>query len=428
MKRVFALLITLLLALGLCAPALAAQEGSYEIANPYRDVVWGGHDGWDAYRSNLHGHTTFSDGTDDMQSMVEAYYAHGYDVIANTDHGVTSVPWDKRPKILPLLHLPNINRTHELLSSERVSEINAGAGRGGRGMLQVPMGNELQAATPYKSHVVGLYTDWGQGWLGFSFDYRIPIAGVHRNGGITFIAHPGDWLESKDDPAIARDPGNVNYFADILRDYDSCLGIEIYNAADNETRYDRIFWDQLLMRLMPEGRPVWGFAVDDSHNVGDVGRQATMLLMPGRTAADVRACLESGAFLACSRRDRVLGIDVSDKSIPFPGVTNIVVEGNTITLEAIDYTTIEWIADGEVVGEGPVVDLTDPRITCYVRAQIIGEGGITATQPFGVDKGDGYTHPDDAPKGLEKALWYAKMVLTRNVAAFLAEFIVKQFA
>jgi len=426
MKRVFALLITLLLALGLCVPALAAQEGGYVIANPYKDVVWDGENAWGAYTSNLHGHTTFSDGTDDMQSMVEAYYAHGYDVIANTDHGVTSVPWDERPKILPLLHLPNINRTHALLTAERAKEINDGAGRGGRGMLQVPMGNELQAATPYKSHVVGLYTDWGQGWLGFSFDYRIPIAGVHKNGGITFIAHPGDWLGSKDDPAIAREPGNVNFFADILRDYDSCLGIEIYNGSDNETRHDRIFWDELLMRLMPEGRPVWGFAVDDSHNVGDVNRQASVLLMPANTTDNVRACLESGAFLACSRRDRVLDIDVSDKSIPFPGVTNITVEGNTITLEANNYTKIEWIADGEVVGTGLSVDVSDGKIASYVRAQLIGSGGITATQPFRVNKIE--RHPGDALQGWEKFAWTAKMVLTKNVAGFLVEFILKQFA
>jgi len=429
MKRLFAILLTLLLALGLGVPALASGVNDYVITNPYKDVVWSGEGAWGAYKGNLHSHTTFSDGNDDLKSMVEAYYIQEYDFIANADHGVVSKPWDQRPQTVFPLDAPNWFSSQEVLASERLAEINAGTGRpSGRPMIQVPQGIELQAATVFKSHLVGLYGGWGQGYLGSSADYRISVAGTQRAGGVTFIAHPGDWLGSEHNPAAARDPANVNYFADILRDYKSCLGIEVYNGSDGPTRHDRVLWDQLLMRLMPEKRPVWGFAVDDSHNTNDIGRAATIHFMPANTADNIRRSLETGAFLACSRRDRIrLPEFVGDKDTPYPGITNIIIAGNTITLEADSYTEIEWIADGEIVGTGQSIDLSNPKITCYVRAQLIGPGGITATQPFGVDKGDGYTNPDDSLKGFAKLWWTINLYLTRNVFGWLVENIADLF-
>jgi len=401
------------------------QEESYVITNPYKDVDWSV---WGAYKGNLHTHTTFSDGTEDLKSMAEEYYNQGYDVIANTDHGVVSKPWNQKPQTVFPLNVISIGKPNDVLSAERMQELIGGAGRDGRGMIQVPLGIELQAATVYKSHVVGLYGGWGQNWIGLSTDYRIPIAGTQKSGGVSIIAHPGDWLKSESNPAAAKDPANVNFFADILRDYESCLGIEIYNGSDGVTRQDRVLWDQLLMRLMPEKRQVWGFSNDDSHNLGDIGRTAEILFMPSNTADNVRTCIETGAFLACSRRDRIrLPEFTGDKDVPYPGITNIIVEGNTITLEANNYSEIEWIADGEIIGTGLSIDLTNEKITSYVRAQLIGDGGITATQPFGVDKGDGYRHPNDAPQGLEKLQWTVNLYLTKNVFGWAIENIAKLF-
>ena len=431
MKRTFAVLMCALLGLAFAMPAFAAG-GNYDITNPYEDVVWEGTGKWEAYKVNLHTHTTFSDGTDDLKSMAEEYYRQGYDAVANTDHGVVSKPWDQKPRTVFPLNVASIGKPNDILSSARLAEMNGGVGgnRSGRKMIQVPRGIELNAATVYKNHVVGLYTDWGYSWFGLSTDYRTPIAGVQRCGGVSFIAHPGDWIKSEHNPAAAKDPANVHFFADILKDYPSCLGIEVYNGSDGVTRQDRVLWDQLLMRLIPEGRQVWGLAVDDSHNVGDVGRTATIHFMPANTEENIRASLESGALLACSRRDRVHPLDIqADKSNPFPSVTKIEVAGETITLTPTDTALVEWIADGEVIATGNSIDLRTyaDEITCYVRAQLIGPGGIAATQAFGVDKGDGYRHPDDAPKGWDRFVWYLNMYLTKNVFGWLIENIVKLF-
>ncbi|MCL2301295.1 MAG: PHP domain-containing protein [Firmicutes bacterium] len=428
MKRFFAAGLALLLALALSAPAFALEEKAYMVNNPYKDVVW---DVWEPFKANLHTHTTFSDGTDSLAAMAEAYYAQGYEVIANTDHGVISKPWDQKPVTVFPLNVVNIGKPSDVLTSARMAEMNAGVGenRNGRKMIQVPLGIEMNAATVFKSHVVGLYGGWGYAWFGLSTDFRIPIAGTQRCGGVSVIAHPGDWIKSAGDADIARDPANVNFFADILRDYDSCLGMEAYNGGDSVTRHDRVLWDQLLMRLMPEGRHVWGFANDDSHNTRDIGRTAEILFMEKNTPEDVRNCIETGAFLACSHRDNPMNID-GDRTKPFPGITKVTVtpDAKSITLVANEYDTITWITDGEeVAGSGLTVDLTQAKVKSYVRAQLVNADGVTLTQPFGVDKGDGYRHPDDSLKGWEKVKWTLNLYLTKNVFGWIVVNIGKLF-
>jgi len=397
-----------------------------KIENPYKDVVWSGEGAWGAFKANLHTHTTFSDAPLSLKESVEEYYRLGYDVLATADHGVVSRPWDKRPRTVPPFNWPQLLRSHELLSGERLREIAAGADRGGRGMTQVPKAIEINCATLYKNHVVGLFGGWGQGRWGRINDFRRPVARTQKRGGITFIAHPGDWIRSKFNRAAAEDPANIHFFASILRKYPSCLGMEAYNSSDSPTRHDRVLWDELLGRLMPE-RQVFGFANDDSHFMRDIGNTAETLFMPANTVENVRACLESGAFLACSRYDRVRFDDhPRDKEAPFPGAASIMVEGESITVTpATADTQVEWIADGNIIHTGDSIDLSEHAqdITCYVRAQLVGPGGIASTQAFGVDKGDGWRHPDDALHGWALAKWYIRLYLTKNNFVWIAETI-----
>jgi len=421
MKRLFAVALVLLLALGLSLPAFAV--GGYTIANPYKNVDW---DAWDAYKANLHTHTTFSDGNMDLADVVEAYYDQGYDALAIADHGVVQAAWDKWPKTMPPLDIPHWFSNRQVLTSARLAEITAGADRDGRGMIQVPLGIEMNAATVYKNHLVGLYGGWGWYWIGFGIDYRIPVSMTQKRGGVTFLAHPGDWAGDVNDKDI------VNYHADIFRDYPSLLGMEVYNRVDTVTRHDRKLWDNLLARLTPEGVQVFAFANDDSHVLTDIGCTAELLYMPSNSTANVRKCLESGAFLACSRRDRIVLGDqfVGDYNAPFPSLERITIAGDVITLDTAGTTKVEWIADGKVILSGSdSIDLAAyaDQITCYVRAQLIGPGGISATQAFGVDKGDGYKFPDDSRKGFDKFMWTAELVMRRSLFMFLYETIAKLF-
>lgn len=422
MKRLTAIALVLVLAAGLSIPAFAAQS-EYTITDPYKDVKWGE---WELYKANLHTHTTFSDGGMHLSDVVEAYYSEGYDVLSITDHGVLGKDWDTRPLTVPPLDIQNwFSGKRTVLDTKRYDEIKAGTGRESkRGMLPITTGIEMNAAVIMKNHVNGYFANWGQGWIGLENDYRTPIAMTEKNGGISYINHPGDWADD------VNDPDTINFFANILRDYDSCLGMEVYNRVDTVTRHDRTLWDHLLTRLMPEKRPVLGFANDDSHKRSDIGGTAELMYMPKNTVENVRTCMETGAFLASSRRDRIVLGDgdeyVGDTSKPFPSVTNITKGGNKITLAAADTTEITWITDGGVtVGTGDTVDLTDARIKSYVRAQLVDEGGISLTQAFGIDKGDGYQFADDSLQGWDLFVWYIKMNLQKNIIAKLINEIAK---
>lgn len=419
MKRLTVIVLALVLVAGLLIPAAAAE--SYSVTNPYKDVVWGE---WDVYKTNLHTHSTFSDGGMHLSDVVEEYYKQGYDALAITDHGVVGKAWDTKPSTVFPLDIQNWFSGRTVLTTERLAEITAGKNRNGRGMLPVTSGIEMNAAVTMKNHVNGYFAGWGQGWWGIENDYRTPIAMTEQLGGISVINHPGDWADD------VNDTETITFFADILRDHPSCLGIEIYNRVDTVTRHDRVLWDNLLSRLMPEGRQVIGFANDDSHKLSDIGGTAELMYMESNTIENLRNCMETGAFLACSRYDRlVLGDDyVGDRTKPFPSLTNIKIKNNAITLAAADTTSIQWFTDGgKEVAKGATVDLTNPMIKSYVRAQLIGPGGISQTQAFGVDKGDNYRHEDDGLRGWDLVKWYIDLYWHKNPIAWVLNAIAGLF-
>lgn len=181
--------------------------------------------------------------------------------------------------------------------------------------------------------------------------------------------------------------------------------MEIINKLDNESRWDRIMWDNILMELMPEGRNVWGFSNDDTHSLNATGYAFNMMLMPELTIEETREAMENGTFYAVSRISRIDGINATypdgtdvrgsgNSSTLYmleqatPSLSNIVVDQdeNSIAIEGADYDLVEWIADGEVIATGNFIDLNDyqDKVGSYVRAELKSDTGIAFTQPFGV--------------------------------------------
>ena len=388
----------LLLPLGIGAGATGDVTGSktYTITNPYETVNW---NTWDHYKANLHTHSTVSDGKDAIVDVIEAYYAGGYDILAMTDHGVVNRGWNVMPTPVPILSFNMILGRPIPLSDERYTQITTGSDRGGRGMTDVPFGIELNAAVLTKSHVNGFFVDYGQNDWGKENDYEGPIAAVDALGGLTHINHPGDWLGSAKDINIAKDPKNIKFFADILKKYPSCLGIEVLNDRDSPTRHDRVLWDGLLESVIPTGRNVWGFANSDSHKMESIDTSFEVFMMPSNTVDNVRTAMETGTFFACGRTARPeLGDEFRGEG-QYPVVTNITVDHDLqrIAIEGTDYDTIQWIAKGEIIATGNSIDLNahEDEIGRYVRAQLKGPGGICFTQAFGTDDG---TPPTPEPQ------------------------------
>ena len=400
--------LALTLALGLfsqsafaAAPATQATQPAktaYAIVNPYESVDWAA---YGQYKADFHAHSTNSDGANLMKDMVEDHYAKGFDILAMTDHNHTTVAWDIPGYGRNVPGGSDLSVSGSLLTSARVAEIFAGAGRGGKGMISLLNTNE-------QSNVDHINTFWADFNNTGSDNMASIIAKAQELGGISHINHPGRYTggaNGNDAASIAasNNPANVQKYVDLFKTYPSLVGMEIINKIDNESKSDRILWDNILKEMMPQGRFVWGFSNDDSHALDSTGYAWNVMLMPELTEEATRTAMETGAFYAVSRVSRLDGINryypgtttevagAGDASTLYlleqktPSISNIVVNGSIITITGADYNSIEWIADGVVVATGNSIDVSEcAGINSYVRAQLKSATGIAFTQPFGV--------------------------------------------
>jgi hypothetical protein len=170
--------------------------------------------------------------------------------------------------------------------------------------------------------------------------------------------------------------------------------MEIINKKDDESRSERILWDNILQRTTPQGRNVWGFSNDDTHSNAATGYSFNVFVMPDNTLTNFNAAMYAGHFYAVARVARREGLRLggtNDNLIgQTPEITNITVNKKTasIIIEAKNHTRIDWISDGKEIASGNTINLISKKeeIGSYVRANVIGTGGIAFTQPFIVEK------------------------------------------
>ena len=434
MKKVIGMLLCAALMLGVFAvPAFAAS--SYRIVSPYEDVVWDGENAWNAYKGNLHTHSTVSDAEMDFNEMILEHYRQGFDFLAMTDHGVTGKAWNEEPTHLPLyLYQYIAGRKTTKLTQEEFEGVTSGTypvdGQPrGRGMTCVIGGNELNALTLTKCHVNGMFLPphVGDNHLGFENDHEGAVRLADNAGGLSFINHPGDWLHSNRDIGKVSDPKNVQYYADILLKYDSCLGMEVFNERNHVTQYDRILWDNVLMTCLPYGKRVIGFSNNDAHFHSHIDSSYSIFMMPENTVEQIKETMQSGAFFCVTRElseNNIIGpaegFDVRYSEAPIPMFRELTVDGHTVTIRAKDCETVQWIANGKVIASETVADQSG-EITytldldqiegaedfLYIRCELFGEGGCTLSQALVIDDGTPaktYT-PDTSLKAKAKSLW-----------------------
>ncbi len=435
MKKFLSVLLSVTLILGVCFGLTAAaadepeddasESADYTIVSPYEDVVWSGDGAWGAYRGNLHAHTTWSDADLDLQTMINEYYSYGYDFLALTDHATTGVPWNKEPKhVSPYWYQYLLGNKRNVLSDEDFAAITSGTYNDrGYGMTCVTGGNELNHLTLSKNHVNGFFktSDVGNDFAGYLIgsgrfspenfvgENEVGISNclkyVDDHDGICFINHPGDMLDSNAHPDVVTDPETVSYFGNLLVKYDSCIGMEVLNEVNTVTRYDRVFWDSMLMYCLPYGKNVIGFSNTDAHNKLNCDSSFEVFMMEENTEEKVKETMETGSFFCVSRclpgNDVYeIGpkedIDVRGTDIPYPMFNSVTVEGHKVTVTAENATEIQWIANGKVImkseiGSEPVVldldTIEGSEDFLYIRAEILGEGGITLTQALIIDNG-----------------------------------------
>ena len=273
-------------------------------------------------------------------------------------------------------------------------------------MVCVTGANELNNLTLTKSHVNAFYLPEGvgNGFGGVENGFEKAVKFTEKNGGFSIINHPGDWLESSNDISQVSKKENIEFFGDILLNYDTCLGMEVFNEKNSVTPFDRILWDNLLMYTLPYGKNVIGFSNTDAHVLQNIDSSFNIFMMEENTDENIRKTMQSGSsFLVtrCIKQGNDLigpekSFDVRNKDIPYPLFTKVAVDGHKITVKAKDAHTIQFIADGKVIykstvpGEEITLDLDTiegAENFSYVRAEAFGNGGLCLTQALVIDNG-----------------------------------------
>lgn len=412
-------LAALLLILPFAVGAQAAIKSRYIIHNPYASVDF---NSWKPYKAQLHCHTNASDGYLTVEEVVQKHYDYGFNILAITDHGTINRGWNNEPQLVPIIRLVKYERTQlakiEPLSQEVYESFINGTAKTTNGekrfggMIDVPKGIELNAATPVcDCHLTGYFSDYGQGLIGVYGDYETPSAGVKDYGGISMLSHVGEYVypdkDSADHVGQPVDEYFVNKFARLFIDNaGSSVGMGINSATDAHTRCDRILYDQILKKTIPNGVVPWAFTFSDSHNERSINDAYTIHYMPELSNPELRKSMETGTLFGVSHYSNGVELNgmpempgykdedcdnVNWASNDTPLVTRVSVNDTlgTISVLGKNFDQITWIADGEVIKRGGLealtLNLNDYDIDYFVRFYITGPDGICYSQPFVVD-------------------------------------------
>jgi len=353
------------------------------IESPYDGVNW---ETYGQYKSALHTHTTRSDGANTLAQMIEEKYRQDFDIVAITDHNITNNSWTtglgrltaERYDAMVAGTAPKIKLDGTLETTPR-----------GKGILRLSHTNEQSRG----EHINSFFVDWNNPT---SSNIANNILGVGTRGGVSFINHIGRYTHlNSPDIAVAvaksNEPETITKYVNLIMSHPSCMGLEIMNRRDKETTSDRVLWDNILKQTIPLGRNVWGFSTDDSHSFipSENGNSYSMLLMPALNEDSAREAMVKGRLYAVAKVARIeLGESFyGDGRFP-PTIKSITVEAGSITITTENITKIDWISDGEVIGSTTVTTSTFDvsKVGSYLRANLIGPGGIAFTQPFIVNK------------------------------------------
>ena len=197
-------------------------------------------------RGQLHTHSTRSDGTRQVQAVLDEYAGMGYDFLMMSDHDVFTTNDDY-------------------------------AQHDGRGMVLIP-GNEVTRNGPHMLHVGATQH------VPPLEDRQAAIDACVRDGAFVVVNHP-NWQDHYNHCPIEK-----------MRQWTNYVGMEIFNGVIHRlsgTAYATDKWDMLLS----EDRRIWGFANDDSHTDGDSGLGWNMVDAE-RDAGAIVDAMREGRFYA----------------------------------------------------------------------------------------------------------------------------------
>jgi len=334
------------------------------------------------FKAANHVHSTNSDGAHLLHSVIEEHYKKQFDVLSITEHNTPGMQGLTRDWI----------NTRNGLSKERFSEITAGVGRKGKRMLWVPLTNEQSV----HDHICSYNTDYDNrhvndggtaNWLWAST--LTTLQEIQNRNGVCHMNHPGRYTGGQFDIFYSNDPVQVAKYVFVFMTYSACVGMEIINKKDGESRYDRYLWDNVNSQTIPHGRFVWGFSNDDTHNNQDTGYSFNMLDMTENTLGEFERCLRQGHFYAVAKLSWDEQVISWDLGIPTPVIHEVIRQGTRFHIVCDNVDRVYWVTDGtKRFAEGNMIDLVnfaaDVATSTFVRAYVVGPGGVAFTQPMGI--------------------------------------------
>jgi hypothetical protein len=326
---------------------------------------------------------------------IAAYDAAGYDVVSLMDYsGNTDLPWALRQRVWP---------ANQWVPSYIVASLKSIK-------LFLPNAEEVgvelrQPWDPIKHATSPFLTTWIEGGpktpVGAAELPLLPnqyrtleqlFTLVRENGGVPCLAHPWNYAYTE---LQLGSPYCVEIY-NALADAQKEQGLRYYTDKD---RNEAILatWDQALIR----DPRVLGIAVNDhfgpytppgvvSNKVRDSGK--IVVLAKAVTLPAYKEAFEAGSFFAVR--------DYGEVKHQYPKVYSITADDGYIYAETAD--TVKWIANGEVVGNQPLLRFKSlPYGARYVRAEISDAVGSTVytqaftVRPFGDIDGDYDVDADD---------------------------------
>ncbi len=483
LKFISALLAVVLIAtmFSVSLSAYAVDEdviGDYSftiVDNPYENIEWGSKK-LHAFKSSTHAHTVRSDADIELNDTIWYHYLKGYEMLCLTDHGtvngvdikhngkVTGVTgdngrvcgWTEDQTRCTLYGYQSFvhGNIDEISVDDYINIINgvdlnnrpANLVAAGRGMFNMPLGNECNGMSSNKCHVNTYHISFGHGANRSPSWPESTVEESYDVGGFSRINHVGEWSEGNDSASV-YDADWISRYVSIFekycpnRDYSESdaskweqsdyitgekvlkgvIGMELVNTSDNRTRNDRRYvYDECLKILAPQGINMWGFCEDDSHEESDVDQNAQYFLVNDGTAesdaevkyfgasaahgytGDLRYSMTNGEFYASSRNSKnsyELG-DGFNAAGDYPSIDNFKIDTdkNQIVMSINRASKVRIVADGNILDTKTiketenfatvVFDLNsyENQINNYIRIYFTGKGGITYLQPILLEK------------------------------------------
>lgn len=296
--------------------------------NPYHEINWST---INQYKAQLHCHTTESDGSFAPYEVVDMYHSAGYDILQITDHDFGYSSLNPSPTY-PWQTFGDGGRAPSVL-----------------GMIAI-QGNEPSVY----NHIISFNNDFSDAYT----DERDCIQKIQSNGGFSWMAHPA-WYGR-----------GASWYATTKKLFPSLMGLEIFNPF-NDSAVNESLWDNILSILMPE-TPFFGFAVDDMHNINHFEHAYQNVLSSDLTLQETASAIENGQTMM-----------VRGKETPSIQSIEVDEEASTITINATDYQSIQWVSEGINLHTGNVFHY-DAFESSYIRARVVASpDNLILLQPFG---------------------------------------------